>query len=135
MDPEYESSDGINSLPPDFMMSNPWMFKFRKGSEPDTPPIKEALIGPYHDEFLKAMLLEISELEAHKTWTVVKRQDVPTTAKNIPLTWAFNVKRWHSGFMQKIKSCICVRGDLQSGSDDNVCETYALVAPFLFLFI
>ena len=90
MDPEYESLDGISSFPPDFMTSNQWMFKFRKGSRPDTPTIREALTGPYHDEFLKAMLLEISELEAHKTCTVVKRQDVSTTVKVIPLTLVFS---------------------------------------------
>ena len=99
MDPEFGILDGLSSLPPDFMASNPWMFKAKKGSDPDTPTIREVLTGPYHDEFLEAMSLEISELEAHKTWTVIKKQDVPTTAKIVPLTWAFKVKRWPSGLM------------------------------------
>jgi hypothetical protein len=130
MDPEFGILDGLSSLPPDFMTSNPWMFKAKKGSDPDTPTIREALTGPYHDEFLEAMSLEISELEAHKTWTVIKKQDVPTTTKIVPLTWAFKVKRWPSGLMRKIKARICVRGDLQAESDDNVWETYAPVASW-----
>ena len=77
MDPEFGILDRLSSLPPDFMTSNPWMFKAKKGSDPDTPTIREVLTGPYHEEFLEAMSLKISELEAHKTWTVVKRQDVP----------------------------------------------------------
>ena len=130
MDPEFGILDGLSSLPPDFMTSNPWMFKAKKGNDPDTPTIWEAITGPYHDEFLEAMSLEISELEAHHTWTVVKRHEVPTIAKIITLTWAFKVKWWPSGLMWKTKACICMRGDLQSQGDDNVWETYAPVASW-----
>ena len=39
------------------------MFKAKKGTDPDTPGMMEALSGPHHDEFMKAMKNEISELE------------------------------------------------------------------------
>ena len=108
MDPVFGVLDGLSSLPPDYLTSHPWMLKSKKGKDPDTPTIREALTGPYHDEFLKAMSLEIDELEAHGTWTVVKKSEVPQDSQIIPLTWAYKVKHWPSGLLRKIKARICV---------------------------
>jgi hypothetical protein len=72
LDPNYGVLDGFSSLPPDFLTSNPWMFKAKMPHDPDTPNICEALAGPYHDAFLDAMMVEIDELEVHGTWTVQK---------------------------------------------------------------
>ena len=59
MDPEFGILDGLSSLPPDALTRNPYMFKAKKTSDPDTPSIKEALTGPFRDEFLEGMALEI----------------------------------------------------------------------------
>jgi hypothetical protein len=76
-------------------MCNPYMFKSKTTSDPDTPIIKEALIGPYRDELLDGMTLEITELEGHITWTIMRRDEIkPATREDgatyvpkvIPLT-------------------------------------------------
>ena len=139
MDPEFGVLDGLSSLPPDFMTSHPWMLKSKKGSDPDTPTIKEALTGPYRSEFLDAMSAEIRELENHGTWTIIKKSDIPSNISSegeqkspqvVPLTWAYKVKRWPSGEMRKIKARLCVRGDLQTEGVDDAWETYAPVASW-----
>ena len=84
MDPNFGILDGLSSLPPDFLTRHPNMFKSKKGSDPDTPTMKEALTGPCHDEFLEAMSQEIDELEAHQTWTVVEKSSVASSSKIIP---------------------------------------------------
>ena len=114
------------------------MFEAKKGNDPDTPNICEALTGPYHDEFLEAMSIEIDELEAHGTWTVVNITDVKPltrpdgttyTPQIVPVTWAYKIKRWPSG-LRKVKARMCVRGDLQTEGVDNVWDTYAPVASW-----
>ena len=65
------------------------MFKAKKGNDPDTPGMMEALSGPHCDEFMEAMKNEISELEHHGTWTVVKRSTLPPNTTVLPGTWAF----------------------------------------------
>ena len=108
LDPNYGVLDGLSSMPPDFLTSNPWMFKAKKSHDPDTPTIREALTGPHCDDFLDAMASEITELEAHGTWTVqnisdikpVSRPDGTTyTPQIVPLTWAYKIKHWPSGLL------------------------------------
>ena len=45
-----------------------------------------------------------------------------------PNTWAFKVKKLPSGIHKKIKSRICVRGDLKTDGVNNVFDTYVPVA-------
>ena len=139
LDPNYGVLDGFSSLPPDFLTSNPWMFKAKKTHDPDTPTIREALTGPYRDDFLDAMSVEIDELEAHTTWSVQKIADIaPVTRPDgttytpqiVPLTWAYKIKRWPNGLLRKVKARICVRGDLQTEGVDDVWATYAPVASW-----
>ena len=83
---------------------------------------------------------EISELEKHGTWKVIKKTDIQEVEyeegnkkkpKIIPTTWAFRIKRFPSGLMQKIKARFCVRGDLQDEGDYvDVFDTYAPVAAW-----
>jgi hypothetical protein len=113
LDPVFGILDGTSTMPPYFLTRNPWMFKAKKGSDPNTPTIKEALTGPYRNEFLDAMTVEIDELEAHGTWTVMKIADIlPAQHEDgttyipqvVPLTWAYHLKRWPSGLLCKIKA-------------------------------
>ena len=99
MDPVFGHLDSYTQ--PDMLTRNPWMFKSKKMADPDTPSIKEALSGPFRDEFLESMQLEITELDEHKTWEVIQRKDIPTTklpngavGKHpiTPTTWAYKLK-------------------------------------------
>ena len=137
LDPEYGIITDSSSLSPDFLTRNPNLFKAKKGNDPDTPGIVEALTGQYREEFLEAMKNEVEELEAHKTWEVIKREDIPVEKdkdgnpkqpKVLSGTWAFKIKHFPSGLLRKIKARFCARGDLQE--DVNVYETYAPVASW-----
>ena len=65
-------------FPPDYFTRAPYLFKSKKkGNDPDSPGIMEALTGPYRTEFLQAMQNEIEEPESHGTWEVIKRDAVP----------------------------------------------------------
>ena len=127
-----DPSSGIITDPtifsPDFLIKNPNLFKAKKGNDPDTPGMMEALSGPYRDEFLEAMGNEITELEHHGTWEVVKKNTVPDDKKVLPGTWAFRVKRYPSGEMKKIKARFCARGDLQTDVDEH--DTFAPVTSW-----
>ena len=136
VDPSFGIITDTNVLEPDFLMRNPNLFKAGK-KDADTPGIMEALSGPYRDDFLQGMQKEIQELEAHGTWTIMKRADIPqerqkdgtlATPKILAGTWAFRIKRFPDGLMRKIKARFCVRGDLQT--DVDVFDTYAPVASW-----
>jgi Reverse transcriptase (RNA-dependent DNA polymerase) len=84
-----------------------------RGSSADTPSFHQALSSHYREDFLEAMEKEIQELEAHGTWSIVKRSSLPEGAKVLPSTWAFKVKRYPDGRYRKCKARFCVRGDMQ----------------------
>ena len=113
---------------PDFFTRNPQLFKAKKGNDPDTPGIVEALSGPHRDEFLTAMQNEITELEQHGTWEVISRSEVPEGTQVLSGTWAFRIKRFPSGLLRKIKARFCARGDQQT--DVDVHDTCAPVAKW-----
>ena len=77
LDPEFGILTDPGMLKPDFFTRNPGLFKAKKGKDSDSPGIVEALSGPYREEFLKAMQVEVDELEHHKTWEVIKKSDIP----------------------------------------------------------
>ena len=75
----------------------------------------EALSGPHRDEFLEVMRNEITELENHGTWPVMRRSEIPSVKqkdgsfKKPPIlagTWAFKVKRFPSGELRKTQATI-----------------------------
>ena len=86
------------------------------------------------------MKKEIEELEAHGTWAVVRKSNVPdikledgTTKKPQILagTWLFRIKRFPSGILRKIKARFCAGGDLEN--DEDVFETYVPVISWSFI--
>ena len=77
MDHNFRILNGIGDLSPDFLHRNPWMFKSKKASDPDTPTMHEALNHPtLCESFLDAVELEITELEDHHTWDVMEQSDI-----------------------------------------------------------
>jgi hypothetical protein len=100
-----------------------------KQSDPDSPRYHEAMYGPYRDEFLRAMANEITELEARKTWHLVKRSSLPDGTNVLPGTWVYKIKRYPSGEIRKFKARYCVRGDKQVEGVDFF-DTYAPVVAW-----
>ena len=60
-----------NVLEPDFLLSNPNLFKAVK-KDADSLGIMEALTSSEREDFLQGMKNEIQELESHGTWTIMK---------------------------------------------------------------
>jgi len=73
----------------------------------------EVLTSPHPEEFEEVMRQEISKLEKHGTWTVVAKKDLPAGVNVLPSTWAFKVKCYLDGRLQKFKAHFCARGDKQ----------------------
>jgi hypothetical protein len=92
-------------------VQTPWAFKAKANKDPDLPSVREALTGPYAEEFWKAMEKEITTLETMDTWEVVPRASMPKGAKAIPGTWAFRIKRFPDGRLNKFKARWCVMGN------------------------
>jgi len=43
----------------------------------------------------------------------VAKKDLPAGVNALPSTWAFKVKCYPNGRLQKFKACFCARGDKQ----------------------
>ena len=114
MDPYTGTQDflhpGIMQSP---MALQAMALKAKKSKDPDIPSTREALSGPYAEDFWRAMDDEIQSLEAKGTWKVVERSALPSDAKVIPGTWSHRIKRRPDGRLNKFKSRWCFRGDLE----------------------
>lgn len=78
--------------------------KAKKTSDPDLPSIREALTGNHSAEFFKAMDSKIKSLESMGTWEMTERRNLTSDTKVIPGTWAFRIKRFPDGRLNKFKS-------------------------------
>ena len=107
LDPIGEFQENIHP----WTTQTPWALKAKASKDPDLPSIREALTGPHAEPFWQAMEKEISTLEAMGTWEVVPRASMPKGATAIPGTWAFRVKRYPDGRLNKFKARWCVMGN------------------------
>ena len=74
---------------------------------------------PEHEGFARAAEKEYKALKEKGTFQVVPKQDGSFI---IPLTWVFDYKFDHNGYLVRYKARICVRGDLQPATEQ---DTYA----------
>ena len=89
------------TLSPDIFIRNPFMFKAKSKHDHNITNIREAMAGPYREEFLEGMAIEINELIAHNTWEIIECTKIPKIKGEdgkeylpevIPTTWAFKIK-------------------------------------------
>jgi hypothetical protein len=105
---------------------HPFAFTARANAE-DTPRYHEAMTGPDAQGFVKAMELELEQLESMNAWDIVPRQKAIDEDKRIfDSVWAFKRKRYPDGMVKKLKARLCVRGDQQEEGVDFF-ETYSPV--------
>ena len=107
----------MDSLLPQVMEKHHSLLKTNKRNS-DVPTLYEALTRPHREEFLEAMCKEIEELEDHGTWTVVRRDSLDAGTHVIPSTWAFKIKQFPDGRLQKFKGRFSACGDKQVESVD-----------------
>ena len=70
----------------------------------DNPNWKQAMNGPFKEEYWKAAVKEIETLESMNAWEVVDR---PEIGNIIDLIWAFKLKRYPDGMPKKFKARFC----------------------------
>ena len=75
------------------------------------------LTHPESSGFINAAKLEINYQEKKGTWEEVPR---PDNVKVLPLKWVFTYKLDDQGFLVKYKARICVRGDLQPYTGEDL---------------
>eukprot|EP00956_Cyclotella_meneghiniana_P015029 scaffold22790_cov42-Cyclotella_meneghiniana.AAC.1 len=97
-----------------------------EASKEDNPSWKQAMSGPFKEEYWKAAIKEIETLESMDVWEVVDRTDDMNVIDSI---WAFKLKRFPDGMVKKFKARFCARGDQQLEGVDFF-ETYAPVVQW-----
>ena len=98
----------------------------KSASSADNPRWHEAMKGPNADGFLRASTLEIATLQEMDAWTQVP---VTNMMNVLDSTWAFKIKRFPDGLIQKLKARFCVRGDQQIEGIDFF-DTFAPVVQW-----
>ena len=96
---------------------SPLVFASRANAE-DTLRWNDALHGQNTEGFWKAIFSEIETLNKLNAWTVVPRA---SHMQVLPSTWAFKIKRFPIGLVQKLKARICVMGNRQTDIDYFKC--------------
>jgi hypothetical protein len=97
-----------------------------EASKEDNPNWKQAMNGPFKEEYWKAAVKEIETLESMNAWEVVDRPEIGNIIDSI---WAFKLKRYPDGMPKKFKARFCARGDQQLEGIDFF-ETYAPVVQW-----
>ena len=77
-------------------------------------------------EFIKAMMVEVSDHQNREHWTLTKSCNMPENTKTIMSIWSFKRKRYPDGTLNKHKARLCVHSGMQTWGQ-NYWETYAPV--------
>jgi hypothetical protein len=89
----------------------------RIGELPPPPDNWKAMLRhPESEGFKRAAQAEINQLKSNGTWEEVAK---PYGKQVIPLRWVFTYKSDETGYLQRHKARICVRGDLQYQTDND----------------
>jgi hypothetical protein len=97
-----------------------------KANDAYTPNWNQAMNGPHAEGFWEACKKEVQTLVKMDVWDVVDRED---WMKVIPTTFALRIKRFPSGLVRKLKSRLCIRGDLEV-ENVHYWDTYAPVVSW-----
>ena len=96
-------------------------------NDPDMPTFHHAINGPFAEEYIEAMQLEVATLVQQRTWkTVPQTPDLNVLLKG---TWVFKLKRLPDGTPSRFMARFCARGDLQREGVDFF-DTYAPVVQW-----
>ena len=109
---------------------HPFFLKAKaEASKGDNPSWKQAMNGPFADEFWGAAVKEYTTLEGMDAWEVVDRPPPELLIKVLDIIWAFKIKRFPDGRIKGFKGRLCARGDQQVEGVDFF-ETYAPVVQW-----
>jgi hypothetical protein len=96
--------------------------KIHRNDLPDPPNTWfELQTHPQKEGFIQAAKKEYGDLFQRNTFTKMER---PTNIRVLPVRWVFVYKFDTDGYLEKYKSRLCVRGDMQEHSrEDNYAAT------------
>ena len=97
-----------------------------EASKEDNPSWRQAMNGPFKEEYWEAACKEVETLQSMEAWEVVDKEDGMNVIQSI---WAFKLKRFPDGLIKKFKARFCARGDQQLEGIDFF-ETYAPVVQW-----
>jgi hypothetical protein len=80
-------------------------------NDADNPTYTEAMNSPDADKWADCMKLEVETLVKINAWTLFKRCDLPQGKKVLPMKWAFKLKGYPNGLVNKFKARFCVKGN------------------------
>ena len=103
--------------------------RMHRDSMPSEPKHwREMFRHPFAKDFMTAAVKEAGDLSKREIYELVNEGK----QKRIPLTWVFKYKFDIDGFITKFKARLCVRGDLQTISEETYAATLA-ARTFRFL--
>jgi hypothetical protein len=102
-----------------------------EASKEDNPSWKQAMSGPFKEEYWKAAVKEIKTLESMDVWEVVDRTDDMNVINSI---WVFKLKCFPDSMVKTFKARFCARGDQQLEGVDFF-ETYAPVVQWTTVYL
>ena len=74
----------------------------------DNPNWRQAMNGPFSEEYWESACVEVQTLEKMKTWNVFRRD---VTIHVLSSTWAFKGNCYPDELIKKLKAQLCARGD------------------------
>jgi hypothetical protein len=127
--------DGIDDLTPLRHAFATAMMTKRHISELPAPPNHwgELKDHPEQKSFEAAAQAEMTTLWNRQTFQRVLHRDRPSNVKLLPLKWVFTYKTDSDGFITKYKARICVRGDLQEQSHEDLYAATGAITTFRIL--
>ena len=102
-----------------------------EASKEDNTNWKQAMNGPFKEEYGQAAVKEIETLESMNAWEVVDRRELSNIIDSI---WAFKLKCYPDGMPKKFKTWFCMQGDKQLKGIDFI-ETYAPVVQWMTVWL
>ncbi len=92
----------------------------------ETFTYKQAMKEKDFNNFVLAMVHEVSDHEKCSHWTIIQHCDMPADSKTIMSIWSFKRKRYPDGTLNRHKARLCAHGGMQTWGQ-NYWETYAPV--------
>jgi hypothetical protein len=94
----------------------------------------QALKQDDYCEFVKAMIVKVSDHESRSHWTLTKHCNFPQDTKTIMKIWSFKRNQYLDGTLNKHKAHLCAHSRMQTWGQ-NYWETYALLVNWASVFM
>ena len=119
-DVEKKHDDYEETAPFQYAFAGAMMHRTHRENLPPEPNTwKEAMSMPseHMQKWKEAAREELDTLKDKDTWSEMSRNDMEKGKRPLPVKWVFKYKLDASGYLERYKARLCVRGDLQPLSE------------------